>query len=400
MSIFDNMFGGKKAKTGYNFSFGNSSTTKSGEEITPSKALEDATVLSCINTLAQACAQLPLNVVDSTGKSISTPVKAILDRPNDYQTAYAFKYAIVHSLMAYGNVYIRIIKTASSKPVQLVLIEPNKMTVESNAAGIPIYVHNVFGAMPLDEIIHIQDIVAFGAEGKSRVKLAAERIGALKAADALLAETFKNGVSIGYVLNVEPGMDADKFNDLSKGFKESFGPGGANRGGATVIQGSTIDSIKGSTPADADLLNLRDRLINEIAAVFKVPSHMVGGTGQEKYSNLRQAQTGFYRDTIAPLVDSIEQSINLKLGDTNAMARFDVSTLLKGDIESQSRVAVQLVNGRIWTPNEARAYIGSSTIEGGDELNLNGTINNPVDDRGSVDNPNGMHEATEEPIDN
>ena len=389
MSIFDNLFGTKPLTRQFGWNFGGSST-KSGESVSPVRALEDATVLSCINTIAQAVAQLPLHVLDGDNQPRKGNFQNILNKPNDYQTSYSFKYAIIHSLMAYGNVYIRIIKTKTGTPVQLILIEPNKMAVESNVARMPVYEHEDYGTLKIDEIIHIQDITTFDAEGKSRVELAAERIGALKAADALMAATFKSGVNLGYVLKVVPGMDADQFEQLSTGFRESFGQYGANRGGATVIQGADITAIKGSTPADADLLNLRSKLINEIAAVFKVPTGMIGGDGDEKYSNLRQSQTGFYRDTIAPLLDSIEQSINLKLGNPTAQAKFDVSLLLKGDIESQTRVAVQLITAGIWTSNEAREYLGADALEGGDELASPSTtdVNNQ---RGSVDEPNALN---------
>jgi HK97 family phage portal protein len=391
MGILDNLLGKKKESKGYNFRFANDSLTKSGIEIKPEDALKDATVLSCINTLAQTVAQLPLNVLDQEGLQVSGNFQNIINKPNAYQTTYTFKYAIVHSLMAYGNVFIRIIRTKSNTPVQLVLIEPDKMDVESNIAGMPVYMHKDFGEMRLEDIIHIQDIATFDASGKSRVELAAERIGALRAADSLIAATFKNGVDLGYVLTVDPGMDADQFEKLSEGFRQSFSQGGRNRGGASVIQGGTIQAIKGSTPADADLLNLRSKLINEIAAVFKVPTSMVGGDGDQKYSNLRQSQTGFYRDTVAPIIDSIEQSINLKLGNPNAQAKFDVSLLLKGDVESQVRVGVQLVTAGICTPNEAREYLGYDLLEGADTLRNDPSVVNPDDMRGSVDQPNGMN---------
>jgi len=391
MSIFDNLFGKKKNPKSFNFRFANDNLTKSGIEIKPEEALKDATVLSCINTLAQTVAQLPLEVLDPEGNLTKNSFQRVIDRPNDYQTTYGFKYAIVQSLLSYGNVYIRIIRTVSKQPVQLILIEPNKMRIESNLAGMPVYIHEDYGEIKTQDIIHIQDIVTFDAVGKSRVELAAERIGALRAADALIASTFKNGVDLGYVLNVDPSMDADLFEELSEGFRQSFGPNGSNRGGATVIQGGTIEAIKGSTPADADLLELRSKLINEIAAVFKVPTSMVGGDGNEKYSNLRQAQTGFYRDTIAPLVTSIEQAINLKLGTPEINAKFDVSTLLKGDIESQTRVGVQLVTAGIITPNEAREYLGYDQREDGENLKPNGSTVNPDNMRGSVDEPNPMN---------
>ena len=122
-----------------------------------------------------------------------------------------------------------------------------------------------------------------------------------------------------------------------------------------------MSAIKGSTPADADLLSLRQELKNEIAGVFRVPSFMIGGTGADKYNNVRQRLSSFHRDTLQPIICNIEEAFTLKLLDgTKEAVTIDVTTFIKGDVDNQSVIAQRMVQSGVWTPNEVRAYVGTN----------------------------------------
>ncbi len=366
--------------------------TKSGELVSPQAALEDATVLSCINVIAQGIAQLPLTLVNKADNSVSTsPIVQLTQRPNDYQTPYEFAYGLVSTLLTYGNAYLKVVR-AGGRPFQLLPMDPNNITYSLNPAGYPVYSYKGDNIrIPSEDIIHIKDTVLFDVQGMSRVTLAAERIGALIAADRQMAETFRNGIDVRSTIELDMPMTPDKKRELNEVLQQAFGAGGKQRGGAFVIEGGSFKTHKGTSPADTDLRQLRENLIQEIAAVFRVPAFMVGASSDQKYSNVRQMQTALYRDTFAPLLTSIEQAFNLKLLDTTQTVcfKFDVTELLKGDVESQANVAAKLVQGGIWTPNEARAYTGKEALEGGDALQLSTPID--ADDyRGTPDQPNAM----------
>ena len=78
--------------------------TKSGQSVTTANAMEDATVLSCVNVIAQGIAQLPLNLVSKADSSVSkSPISSLSQRPNDYQTPYEFTYGLVATLLTYPS---------------------------------------------------------------------------------------------------------------------------------------------------------------------------------------------------------------------------------------------------------------------------------------------------------
>lgn len=406
MNIFQQLFGRTQQSPAprapqvvhNGFSFNSGTSTKAGVIIRPEDALKDATVLACVHTIASTVAQLPIGVIDVNGVDVSTgKLPALLKRPNEYQTSYSLKYSMVSSLLTHGNIFLRVIMTKSGVPVQIVPIDPSEMTISNNVMGMPIYEHNTHGVIPTKEVIHVQDVAGFNSTGLSRVVLAAERIAALIAADQLIGDTFRNGINVSHVFTAPQGTPKDKMDQMRSDLQTRYANDGINRGGGILLEGATLQAVKGATPADADLRAIREHLIQEIASVFRIPASMVGGGESAKYSNLRQSQTSFYRDTISPITESIQQAFDLKLGDANQSVVFDVSSLMKGDQESQVRMYTQAITGGFLTPNEARESLGYQPMEGGDELATSASETNVDDLRGSVDQPNGMNpEATNE----
>ena len=388
-----------------------SGRTNAGERVTVENLLEEPTVLSCVNAIVQGVTQIPIQVRRDAGDGVMEVVRGhaltkLLKRPNSFQTASEFKSSIITTILVHGNAFIRIMRN-NGKPVQLVPMDPSDITIGSNNMGIPVYTHEAYGVVDIKDIIHIRDIQTFNPLGQSRLLLAAEVIGAKMAADRLMSETFKNGVSMNYVVNTEGTLDVDAKKNLIEGLKKSFGAGGSGRGSIAIIENGGMNAIKGSTPADADLRELRAMLIREIAAVMRVPEMLAGGTGDQKYNNVRQQWAAFHRDTLQPLVTNIEEAFTLKLLGEGEYLHFDIAELLKGDVEITARIAQANVSNGIWTPNEARSSIGtpphdseeadqlikpnSSTNEniegGGDSVGTDPA--NPADATGGEDGPQG-----------
>ena len=412
-------FGGREGPVdNYGFLFAETSgQTNAGENVNVDSVLSEPTTMSCINIISQGITQIPMCVKRKTadgGFEIidDHPVKMLLQRPNVYQTPSDFKYSIVETILVHGNCYIRVIRSGnpedgmdtSGQPVQLVPMDPVDVTVGANAFGIPTYYHETYGSIAAENVIHIRDLNTFTANGLSRVLLASEIIGAKIAADRLMSETFRYGVSLNYAITSDGVMqDAETKEHLQRQLSEAFGVGGRRRGGAILLENANMQAIKGSTPADADLRELRQELKNEIAGVLRVPSFMIGGTGADKYNNVRQRLSSFHRDTLQPIIQNIEEAMTLRLIDSmDESVYFDIRDFIKGDFENQAQVASTLVSNGIWTPNEGREYMNTNRHDSeiADELiPPNSTVNTnleepvPANATGGSDGPQGEDNA-------
>lgn len=343
----------------------------SGESVTTENAMDNPIVLSAVNLIADGIAQLPWNVVDGTGGVLAdNNISGIVRRPNAFQSPFEFKKALVTSIMMYGNAYINIIRNGDNRPQQLVLIDPKDVGVTANRFGIPLYrIHGREQPVEHRDMIHIRDIVDFSAIGKSRVELAGDAIGLYRGTTRFAGNMLKRGGVVSGILSFKGGLDSSKRDSLRDAFKAFKNNGGQQAGDILITEGDAqYSSMDSFTAADAELRQFRLMLIDEIAGVFRVPSFAIGGGGDEKYNNVGQKYSAMYRDTFAPLLASIEETMTSNLLQGERRLQFDVSILTKGDRTTQIDNVIKQVDAGILTPNEARAELGMADVDGGDEL--------------------------------
>ena len=407
------LFEGRGANVDGSSGYGNVFAVQSGRNdagvsVTVDTLLEDSTVIAGLGAITNGISQVPMQVRRKTEMGsellLQHPIQRLLERPNAYQTCSEFKEAVVTSILVHGNAFIRIIRVGG-QPRQLIPMDPSEITVGATAMGLPSYNHNSFGKMSNEEVIQIRDVSTYTPQGESRLMLSAQRIGALKAADRLMSTTFRNGVSVNYAITTEGAISADERAAFAKALKDTFGQGGTGQGGAMVLPaGSSMNALKGTTPADADLRALRQDLIREIAAIFGVPAYMLGVSGDEKYNNVRQKTTSFHRDTLNPLMVKIQEAFTMKLLGDGEFIEFDVVDFVKGAVNEQAQVASQLVSAGIWTPNEGREYLGKNPsdqehadmlIEPNSSSTESETVSETVESTGGEDGPQSLDNRPE-----
>ena len=366
-----------------------SSASTAGPQLNLETILRETTTMTCLNVIMQGISQLPISVrsKDMDGKYTNLPehpITLLLSRPNKFQTASEFQANIVSSMLVSGNAFIRILRAGpgsdvedgmntKGRPYQLVVLDSDEMSIGADALGSPVYHHDTegrSGTLAAENVIHIRDFSTFAVQGQSRIHLAVEVIGAKIAADRLVGYTFRRGINPKYAIELDAKVQSPELKaEMQEQLAEQFGIAGQNSGGAILIEGGKINPIKGMTPADSELLELREKLKLEIAGVMRVPAHMVGATGDEKFNNVRQKLASFHRDTLNPIIKSFEEALRLKLLDNpNEYIYYDVSELLKGDIETETKLAVLSAGGPVITINEARKRIGLNPMDG-DEYN-------------------------------
>ena len=205
--------------------------TFAGQTITAENVMANTTVLSCVQVISQGIAQLPWEIWNGTATVEGHALTEVLNRPNSFQSSYEFKGSIIQDTLIYGNSYTRVVRAGGGKIIELIPMDPSAITVEANSFGIPVYEHSDYGLLKATEVIHIRDVSGHGVEGRSRALMGAERIACLNAADGLVGETFMNGVSIQYSVELESTLDDTSRDALYAQLKTAFGQGGSRRGG-------------------------------------------------------------------------------------------------------------------------------------------------------------------------
>ena len=125
------------------------------------------------------------------------------------------------------------------------------------------------------------------------------------------------------------------------------------------------------SPEQAQFLEQRQFSVDEVARWFRVPPHMIGNL--EKTSSwgtgIEQQSIGFVQFTLRPWLERIEKSWtrNMLTFNPGQRFRFDVSDLLRGDMQSMAEYSLRMHASGAMTANEIRAkFLGLPPFDGGD----------------------------------
>lgn len=131
----------------------------------------------------------------------------------------------------------------------------------------------------------------------------------------------------------------------------------------------------GLTPADLQLLETRKFTVEDISRFFGVPSVLINDTDKSTTwgSGIQQIIEGFYKFTIRPAVERIEQSVNRRvLNQTQRaagyMVQFELDALLRASAKDRMEIYSKAVQNGIFTRNECRRRENLEPKDGGDEL--------------------------------
>ena len=348
------------------------SSTRTGETITPEKALRNSTVFSCVNVIADNIAQLPWGVYDeSNGQSNQvsyTDLDDVLRIPNAVNTPYEIKHATVVNMLTHGNAYWLVVRTDSGRVVTMTPLDPDKVKVGTNTAGRAVYTYKEGQETRnyrASSIVHFRDFSTHLVNGLSRVEQCADLIAQSNAIEYLSSDIFRNGSGVSGVISSEQAIPPDVQKKLIDAWHANFSQASKARGGLAVLgSGMEYTPFDPMKATDADLQNMKRLVIAQICGVFRVPTQYVELGDNNKYNNVSQKQTAFFRDTISPLVKSIEERLTMAfLSEPNLKVKFDVTDIQRGDRQTQMNIAVSGVSNGIITPNEAREYLEMNRID-------------------------------------
>jgi len=116
---------------------------------------------------------------------------------------------------------------------------------------------------------------------------------------------------------------------------------GRNRHAPGILEYGIKPHRMGLTAEEAQFLDTRKELWLDLARLWRVPPHKVGILDRATFSNIEHQALEFVTDTLRPVLELIERSINKFLIDVDGrdggehFFEFDVSSLLRGDLKAR-----------------------------------------------------------------
>lgn len=355
--------------------------TTTGISVNERNALRLPAVWSCVNLKANAAAMMPGKLyrrVDS-GRD-REPVRnhylypIIHDQVNPYMPANDWRRLVAAHRDTWGNHYSWIEWGRSNRPVALWPLPPESVRVKrkSTMAAREYYVRNADGSeiqIPDSDMLHIPGLGFDGTLGYSPVAMLRETLGLGLAQQQSSAALHQNGFTSRLVLEYPGVMNQEQM----KTFKESFQESNAtlkNAHKAIILQNGMVAKPFSINPVDAQFLESMKYNDAKIYQIFGVPPHMVGDTEKSTSfgAGIEQQTIGFATYTMAPIMDSIETWIGLKLlpDQTDYFVEYEMKGLMRADTAARAAWYKTMIEIGAYSPNTVLANENEPPYDGGD----------------------------------
>ena len=352
--------------------------SEAGVHVSEDAAMRFATVHACVRVISEDVGALPLHLyrrLKDGGKERATdhPLYALLhDRPNPEMTSVSFREAMMVNALLTGNGYAFIEYERSGRikalwPMLSSEVQPYRTDageLRYRAAGMDLRASEVF---------HLPGLGYDGLVGMSPIAYARESIGLGIAAERYGEKFFRNGTHVGGVVSVKDELSDDQFERLRNQFSGMF-RGLQNAHGVPVLEGGATYTQLGIPPEDAQFLETRKYQRSEIAAIYRVPPHMIGDLERATFSNIEQQDLAYLQRSLMPWLVRIEQQGNAKLLADGDRALYtmehDTAGFMRGETATRMQAYSTAIMSGIMTPNEARRRENLNPLPGGDDILL------------------------------
>jgi len=356
-----------------------------GVMVNEKQALRITTAYACIMIISSDLAALPLPVLqrlpDGTVREATEhPIYDLLqNEPNWNMSSIVFRAAMLACVLGWGNSYSFIQRDGANRTRQLIPL-PSERTSPvllpyKDAQGLTkrklMYAttateNGLAQYIDPDNVLHIPALCFDGYVGMSPIQTCKNAFGIAIASEKFAAQLFGNGAKASGVLSHPGQLGTEALENLKKSIREVITGENALRP-LVLEEGMTWNQLT-INPNDAQFLETRKFQREEIAALYRVPMHLLQSLERATNNNIEHQSLDYIRYCLRPWAVRIEQEINRKLLSGPYFCEHDFNAFQRGDYASQVQGMMQLRLGGVFNANDCFKQLRMNPIpddEGG-----------------------------------
>jgi HK97 family phage portal protein len=389
--------------------------SNSGVPVTPLTALQAAAVYGCTKIISEDIAGVGVQVQRRAAGSWvcdeEHPLNDLFMNPNRWQTPFEFWSYVVSCYCLRGNAFITISRDLDGRPIELIPVSPDRVTITLSRNGRMFYRCNSrqvgYGVVvPPDDMMHLKNFSLDGYLGVSPIACAQDVVGLALAAQQHGAILFRQGGQVSGALKFPGVLGKEATDNVAQSWRDTH-TGVQNAHKVLVLEeGGTYEKL-GMTNEDAQFLATREFQVVDICSrIYRVPPHKLGVMGRATYNNIEQMQQQYIDDGLTPITLRLRDLVHgqLLFNDERRTQRvvWDYTGLLRGDqLTRYQAYQIGLLNGFL-NRNEVRGKENLNPVPGGNEYRVplntadptqaqpvNGAQETPRDDSENDEEGNG-----------
>ena len=364
----------------------------SQKSLSKERAMQITTVFGCDRILMETASSVSLHlyrvIEEGKEKAKDTKLYNILNlQPNPNMTSATWRKMMVHDINMRGTHFSQIIRNRRGDVIAIYPLRHDAMEVKRDTEGNPIYIYNtkkhgrvIFPKSKILTIFALPD-----DDGLTGITPITRVMREFRYADTLHTfgqKWFDEGANASGIFKKDGVLNTEAFERLKKDLAENY-RGLANSGKPMLLEdGLTFERLTIANN-ESQFLESKKFSKEEIASIFRVPTHLLNGYDGATFSNIEQLSQEFIQFTMLPWFTTMEQEMSVSLLSKKEQQEYkilyNVDALLRGDYKSRTEGHATLWRIGALNQNEIRSYEGKNAIKDGDkhyvEMNMIPTEN-------------------------
>ena len=353
------------------------SQSGSGIIVSENTAMTYSAVWQACRILSESVAQLPMYVCekekngDKIIRSDHAMYKLVHDEPNPYMTQFNWTQKCMYDLCVNGNSYVQIIRNQQGKPVELMPLDHQNITIKI-LEGI-IYYSDAGTGQTIDmfDMLHFKTMSKDGIVGLSPIDTLANTIsnglGLLEYSNSY----FRNGAKVSGVLQTDASLSQESVDRLRNSFNMNYSSIGDSNKTLVLEEGLKFNAIRLSNEA-SQFLSSRELSIAEIARCFSLPPHLLRDLSKSSFNNIQEQSREFVQFSLMPYIRIFETELTRKLFSNGEKGKLfieiNTNSLLRGNPQERAEYYRTMLNIGALSVNEIRRKENMNSVDEGDNL--------------------------------
>jgi len=325
-------------------------------------ALQSIAVQAAIRLLTNDIGSLPVDafrkVDGQQRKELTTPAWISLPNPlNPNDTWEDHVKQVVFSMLSDGNAFVRCFPNVFQTE-GIEALDPAQVDIDI-FRGAPIYKVRGEGDFTPAEILHLPWVKRPGkARGLNPIEAAKEGIGIALAADQFVGSYFGNGAILSGYISFPQGVEPteEQLKALKNDFKTKHVGARKSHAVGALTGGAEFKPFDYNN-REAQLLELREHIVEEVARLFGIPPHMLGSQkpGAVSYASVEQRSIDYVTHAVLPITRRLGTGYSRLLRGQKTYLKFNVRGLLEGDATARASYYDSLLQNKVIKREEVRA---------------------------------------------
>lgn len=336
-----------------------------GVAVDTERALRSIAVQAAIRLLTNDIASLPVDAFRKVSNQQRTELRKpdwiVQPNPNNpNETWEDHLKQVVFAALTDGNDFTYVFPSIFD-PQGLAVLDPKDVDIKGSGplSETTYDVKGLGKALTPANIIHIPWLVPAGKKrGLNPIEAAKQGLGVALAADEFVGSYFGNGAVLSGVIEYPVGSEPTpaQVEDLKRDFaKRHVGVRKSHAVGA-LTGGATFKPFEYNN-RDAQLIELRQDIVEEVARLFGIPPHMLGSQrpGAVSYASVEQRSIDYVTHAVLPIVRRIETGYSRLLRGQQTYLKFNLSGLLRADHKTRWESYGVALDKKVIKRDEVRA---------------------------------------------